>query len=861
MSRRQSPVNPRPQAAIRPSPRAGSPAADVIQSAWQSFSRGEHGRAEQLSRSILAAAPHHAGASTLLGIILAQSRRTDEAAQLLGRAAALLPNDPSAQNNYGNVLRDLAQHDGALSAYERALALQPDYADAHYNRALVLQDLGRFEDAVAGYDRTLVLEPSHPAVHNNRGAALQALGRFEDAVAAYDRAIMVKPSHAAAHNNRGTALLALQRLEEALASHDRALVLQPSLAEAHNNRGVALRQLGRLEEAVTSFDRAIAAAPEHVQAHNNRGVVLKELNRLADALASYERAIALRADYAEAHNNRGLALRQLGRLEEAAESFAKALAAKPCYPEALLNHGATLHDLRRFHEALASHERALALKSDYAEVYLNQGHTLHELRRTDEALASYERALALSPAEKCLRGTCQHARMHICDWRGIESERKALAVAIESGRAVISPFRVLSLFDSPALQRRAAAIWACEEFQTGLTRLPALMSHPRHDRIRIGYFSADFRNHAVSALAAELFETHDRSGFEVTAFSLGPDAKKDELRGRVERGFDRFVSVFGQSDEEIAALTRSLEIDIAVDLGGYTQDARPRIFALRAAPIQVSYLGYLGTLGADFMDYMLADEVLVPREQRRHYAERIAYLPSYQANDSRRAVSDRSFSRAELGLPAEGFVFCCLNANYKITPETFACWMRILAAVPGSTILLLAGSQPARQSLRQHATECGVDPKRLVFAGRLPYADYLARYRVADLFLDTLPYNAGATASDALWAGLPVLTCAGEAFAARMGASLLTAAGLPELITTDYSGYECLAIELAQQPDRLAGIRVRLAEARASALLFDTRRLTRSLETLFRRMYDRHRLGLLPEHLLLEPPVLASRPA
>jgi protein O-GlcNAc transferase len=857
MNRRQSPARPRPQSAMRPAAVAGGFRPDALQAAWGCFGRGERGQAESLCRSLLAGAPDHAGASSLLGIILAQSQRTEEAARLLGRAAALLPDDPSAHNNYGNVLRDLGRHALALSAYERALALQPDYADAHYNRALALQGLGRFEEAVAGYDRTLVLNPSHAAVYNNRGAALQALGRLEDAVASYDRAITLKPDYAGAYNNRGAALFALQRIEEALASHERALALQPDLAGAHNNRGVALRKLGRLEEAAASFDRAIAAAPEYAPAHDNRGVVLKELHRPAEALASYERAIALGPQYAEAHNNRGLVLRELGRLEEAAACFAKALAANACYPEALLNHGATLHDLRRFHEALASHERALALKSDYAEVYRNQGHTLHELRRTDEALASYERALALTPSEKFLRGTVQHARMHICDWRGIEPERAALTVSIEAGRAVISPFRVLSLFDSPALQRRAAAIWAREECRTGLTRLPPLKPHPRHERIRVGYFSADFRNHAVSALAAELFETHDRSGFEITAFSLGPDAQ-GALRGRIERAFDRFVPVFGQSDEEIAALARRLEIDVAVDLGGYTQDARPRIFALRAAPIQVSYLGYLGTLGADFMDYLLADEVIVPREQRRHYAERIAYLQSYQANDGRRAVSDRTFTRADLGLPADGFVFCCLNANYKITPETFASWMRILAAAPGSTLLLLAGSQPARQNLKQHAIESGIDPSRLVFAGKVPYEDYVARYRVADLFLDTLPYNAGATASDALWAGLPVLTCAGESFAARMGASLLTAVGLPELIATDCRGYERLAIELAGQPDRLAGIRAKLADARSSTLLFDTRRLVRGLETLFTRMYDRHRLGLLPEHLLLEPPQPAS---
>ncbi len=852
MSRRQSPARSGPQSAVRT--RTAPPPPEAIQKAWESFSRGERDQAESLCRSILDSQPDHAGALVLLGIIFAQSRRSEQAAQLLGLAAARLPNDPSVHNNYGNVLRDLGRHVSALTSYERALAIKPDYVEAHYNRAVVLQDLRRFEDAIAGYDQTLAFKPGYASAHNNRGAALQELGRCEAALASYDQAIVLKPDYAAAHNNRGTALAKLQRFEQALASYERALTVQPDFADAHNNRGAAQRELNRLEEAAASFERAVAARPDHAEAHNNRGVALRELDRPQEALASYDRAIALKPDYAEAYNNRGVALRDLRRLTEAQASFGQALDLKPEYPAALLNQGGTLHELRRFHEALASHERVLALKSDYADAYRNQALTLQELARPDEALASYERALALAPTAKFLLGTCQHARMRICDWTGFDSGLAALTAAIEGNRTAITPFPALALFDSPRLQRKVAARWAREECQPKRS-LPPLRGHPAHGKVRVGYFSADFRNHAVSALAAELFELHDRSRFELNAFSLGPDVR-DELRARVEPAFDRFIPLHDRSDEQVAALARSLEIDIAVDLGGYTQHARPRIFALRAAPIQVSYLGFLGTTGADFMDYLLADESLVPREQRRHYAERIAYLPSYQANDTKRPVADRVFTRAELGLPGSGCVFCCFNASYKITPETFASWMRILTATPGSTLLLLAESAAARLNLRREAATAGVDPARLVFAGRVPYGDYLARYRAADLFLDTLPYNAGTTASDALWAGLPVLTCAGDSFAARMGASLLTAVGLPELIAYDRPTYERLAIELAREPVRLAGIRGKLTATRASTALFDTPRLARSIEALYLRMYERQRLGLLPEHLLLEPPEL-----
>ncbi|HEY2591267.1 MAG TPA: hypothetical protein VGI35_06715, partial [Steroidobacteraceae bacterium] len=425
-----------------------------------------------------------------------------------------------------------------------------------------------------------------------------------------------------------------------------------------------------------------------------------------------------------------------------------------------------------------------------------------------------------------------------------------LSGAIERGRCVLRPFAALSLFDSPSLQRKVAGIWARETCRPA-KRLGPVRRHRWHEKVRVGYFSADFRNHAVSILAAELFERHDRRRFELTAFAVGPDIR-DEVRTRVEAAFDRFIPAFDRSDEEVAALARHLEIDIAVDLGGYTQHARPGIFARRAAPIQVGYLGYLGTMGADFMDYLIADQIIVPPERRRHYAEKIAYLSSYQVNDSKRHAAARAFSRAELGLPSTGFVFCCFNANYKINPEMFASWMRILTAVPGSVLFLLGGSPAAERNLREHAERSGMEPARLVFGGKLPYADYLARYRAADLFLDTLPYNAGTTASDALWMGLPVLTCAGEAFSARMGASLLTAVGLPELITVDRSHYERLAVELATRPDALAAIGRRLEEARSGAALFDTTRFTGELEALYERMYRRHHLGLLPEHLAPE---------
>lgn len=783
---------------------------------------------------------------SLLGIILAQSRRSAEAASLLEQVAARSPQDAAAHNNYGNVLRDLGRYSKALGCYDRAIAILPDYPDAHYNRGVTLHDLCRDEEALASYERAINLKPDYASAWNNRGATLRSLGRPEEALANYARAIAIQPAYAEAHNNCGVTLHELGRYEEAVASYERALAARPDYADAHNNCGASLHKLGRLEEALASHERVIAIKPDDAESHNGRGVILTELERFEEALESYARAIAIDPEYAEAYSNRGTALRALKRHAEALASYERTLALEPSYVNALRNKGAALVELKRFQEALACYERGLALRPD-VEFYAAQAAVLHELKRTEEAVECYERVRALAPDAGFLLGTCRHARMHVCDWTDFEGDVARLAEGIEQGRPVAKPFPVLSLLDSPALQRKAADTWLRLECSPR-ARLPPLARYPRHERIRVGYFSADLRNHAVALLTAELFETHDRSRFELTAFSLGPDVR-DALRARIEPTFDRFLTVGGQSDHEIAALARRLEIDIAVDLGGYTGDARPRILALRTAPVQVSYIGYLGSMGGDFMDYLIADPVIIPRELRAHYAEKIAYLPSYQANDSKRMVADRIFTRAELGLPPEGFVFCCFNASWKITPDTFASWMRILSAVPGSVLLLLAGTPVVERNLRRQAVALGISPERLVFGGILTFENYLARYRSAGLFLDTSPYNAGTTGSDALWAGLPVLTHVGSAFAARVGASLLTAVGLPELIAPDRAAYERLAIELAQQPERLAQIRNRLAQNRATCTLFDSRRFTGSLEALYERMYLRQQAGLPPEHL------------
>jgi len=867
-------------------PQAREPFPAAIQAKFERgfllHRQGKLVEAEHLYVEVVQLNPTHFDALHFLGVIALQTGRTQRSVDLITKAIGLKPGHAEAYNNRGNGFFELKRMQDALASYDKAIALKPDYADAYNNRGNGFFELKRMRDALASYDKAIALKPGYSEAYNNRGNALKDLKRLDEALASYDKAIALKPDYAEAYNNRGNALCELKRLEDALVSYDKAIGLKSGQAEAYNNRGYALFELKRLDDALANYERAIALKPDYAEAYTNRGNALFELKRLDDALANYERAIALKPDYAEAYNNRGNALFELKRLDDAlanyeraialkpdyAEayynrgnalfklkplegalaSYDKAIALKPGYAEAYNNRGNALFEVKRLDDALASYDKAIALKPDYAEAYGNRGNALSEMKRLEDALASYDKAIALKPDYEFLFGTLLHTKMQICDFTDAESQFAQISKQIIRGEKVSTPFPILAISSSLKVQRKAAEIWVSKRHPISAA-LPALTKRARREKIRLGYFSADFRNHAVCCLIADLIEKHDRSNFETIAFSFGP-AQKDEMRTRMEAAFDQFIDIRNQPDKGSALLSRKMEIDIAIDLGGFTLFSRPDIFALRAAPIQVNYLGYPGTMGADYIDYIIADPILIPEDSKRHYCEKIVYLPnSYQVNDTKRSISDKTFTRGELGLPPTGFVFCCFNNNYKITPRVFDRWMRILKQVEGSVLWLFEGNEKAAGNLRKEALARGVNAEQLIFAKRLPLDEHLARHCSADMFLDTLPYNAHATACVALWAGLPVLTCLGETFAGRVAASLLNAIHLPELITTTPEAYETLAIELATNADRLAEIKQRLAKNRLTTPLFDTNLFTKHIEAAYAAMYERYHADLAPSHI------------
>lgn len=738
----------------------------------------------------------------------------------------------------------------ARRIFEELVERQPDNADALNALGVISGQSSDPQQAIQYFDRVLAAQPDNFGAHCNRGLALKQLLQPEAALVNFDRAIAINPGDAVVHYNRAETYRELGRSEECLSGYERAQALNPAWAQPFYRRGGLLQELGLFVEAIASFDVTLAIAPDHVNAHLNRAFLLAQLRRHEEALAGYDRLAALRPDVPGIHLFRGNLLKELNRREEAAAAYARAIELNPIYPEAYANRGIVLYDLGLVEEALASYDRAVELKPDYAEAYFNRAYVLRSIKRFDAASADYERAARLSPGIDFLPGVRMETRLQTCDWTEFDSLLAEITAGVESGRPVSHPFNLLGLVDSPSLQLEAARIWmsrACPADDS----LGPIPRRARTERLRIGYFSPDFREHPTCRLLAELIETHDRSRFDVLGFSFGPDTD-DEARTRLSAAFDQFTDVDAVSNRDVASLARRLEVDIAIDLSGYTHNGRPGIFALRAAPIQVSYLGYLGTLGASYMDYIVADPVVVTPESEARFTEKIAYLPdTFQVNDRKRRIAARVFTRDELGLPPVGFVFSCFNTSYKILPATFSSWMRILNRVPLSVLFLVAGDPALEANLRGYATRHRIDPRRLVFADRLPPDQYLARFRAADLFLDTLPYNAGATASDALWAGLPVITLAGESFAGRIAASLLKAVGLPELITTSRDAYEDLAVALASDPFRLRKIRSKLADMGPRSALFDTDRSTRNLESAFIAMRERYVTGLPPDHIRL----------
>lgn len=734
---------------------------------------------------------------------------------------------------------------GALALFDQVLRVQPRHALGLVNRGICLIHLGDCARAIESLSLALPEAPRAPEIYLNRGMAHSRLGHCDAALADYDAAITLRPAYLEAVFNRAVVLATIGRTEEAVAGYGRVLDLQPTHAEALCNRALAFVGLERFAAALSDADHAVSLAPSLAEAHNNRGLALRHMLQLDEALDSFERAIALRPNFAAARINRGWVLLSLGRPTEALRSLEAALELQPESIEALNHLGAVFKTLGRREESLASLQRALTLDPRCADALGNLGVLMLEAHRYPQAIDYLQRLRVLAPDHDYAQGNLLEAQLRCCDWTEYAARCAAVAAAIAQKRRAIRPFSALTVIDDPALQLLCSRLFAQHEFSAAAAA-PAPQRRQPRPRIRIAYVSGDLRDHAVCYLTAGMFERHDRRHFEIIAISLQPDPGS-AIGSRVRRAVDEFIDVSASSDLQVASLMRDLSVDIAVDLSGYTGAGRAGIFVHRAAPIQVNYLGFPATMGIGCMDYLIADDFLIPQPERVHYAEQVVYLPhSFQANDDRRHIDPDGPSRLECGLPPQGRVLCSFSSSYKLTPSVFEIWLRLLGAHPDCVLWLVGDNERAEENLRHAALARGIAPDRIVFARVLPYASHLARLRLADLCLDTLPFNGGTTASDALWAGVPLLTCSGSALASRMAGSLLRAVGLAELTTYSLEDYESLALRLLADPPLLAGLRARLAANRSTAPLFDTPRFCRGIEAAYSEMWRRYLRGEAP---------------
>ncbi len=783
------------------------------------------------------------------GLKLKQAQLFDLAISCFNDAINLDPNFSQAYYERGNTYFDQLQFEAAVASYNEAIRVDPHYIPAYLNKGIGLQNLGRLDLAVQDYQALTEIDPLHLQAYLNLAGVFNSLGQFELAIAAYDQAIISAPQDSRAYNSRGEIHKHLKQFAAAIQSFDRAIEINPNFALAHYNRGNTFFDLLEFDKAVSSYDRAIEADPIHAGAYMNRGIGLQNLARYAAAVQSYDKAIEINPEYVDAYLNRGNAFFSLKEYATAIQSYDDVIRFRPQDHLPYIKKADAYKELKQFELAHECINKAIDIKSDCAEAYCIQGHIYKEQKEFALSIASYNKAIELNPEYPFLYDIRLLAKLDISDWDDIENQIEVLRGRISKGERQASTFPPLASMDDPQIHKEVNELWSKHVYPE-VEIYPPMQKYGPHEKIRVAFVSADFRNHPVSQLTINLFESFDKERFEITAFALGPEST-DDITMRLKAAFDRFIWVDGLSDEEVAKLSRDLEIDIAVDLGGYTANCRTGIFARRAAPVQMTYLGYPSTTGAPYFDYLVSDETIIPEDSRKFYSEKIAYVPVYQVND-KKPISDKIFSRSEFGLPENSVVFCCFNNPYKITPDVFDIWTDILKSVDGSVLWFYEKYEITSINLRKEAIKRGIDPERLIFAKYMnSMEEHLARYALADLFLDTLPYNAHTTAGDALWAGLPVLTRLGNSFAARVAGGLLRAVGIPELVTSSIEEYRNLAIRLAKSPHELKAIRDKLAFKKLASPLFNAQEFSRNFEKTLVRIYERYQFDLPPDHIEL----------
>lgn len=796
--------------------------------------------------------PHASGRDPLArdfseAVKLLRAGDLEKSAAAHERVLSRAPDHAPSLLNLGLIAFKNRARSEAIDYIRRSLDSDPNSREGWLNLAIVLGESRRLEEAIAACRQCLSLNPDDARAHTVLGSLLKATRNIPEAIAAYKAALAVNPDQPSVLVNMAKLLLKTGQAGEAMTFCRRALELAPDFADARTLEQQILNEGGDLEASVASIASQTEDPSELARLYDQLAQSLRGQRRFREAIAVQRRALAYAPENADYHFNLAAALDGAGQRRDALTAYQQALAIVPDHASGYTKVGILLRKMDLYEGAISAFRETVRLDPEHGNGHYQLAITLKQMNRLDEAREALDRAVACTPESVIVRFERIHLMRMSCDWNGLEEEERCAIEMRRSSQAPAAPFLLL-----PLETTRTDQLSAGHRF-TEMLAVPAssrFRAYPNTskpgERIRIGYLSADFNRHATAMLLAEVLEKADRNRFELVGYCFSQDDESD-LRARVKAAFDRFVEIRGMSDEDAARKIHDDGIDILVDLKGYTLDARTAILAMKPAPIQVNYLGYPGSMGGDFMDYIVGDAVITPMAHQPDYSEQIVQLPTcYQPNDRKREISDAPMSRAEQGLPEDAFVFCSFNNNYKIGPAMFRTWMRLLSRVPGSVLWVLVKNPVCRANLLSEAEASGIDPARIVFAKVLPTPEHLARHRLADLFLDTSPCNAHTTASDALWAGLPVVTLMGETFAGRVAASLLSAMGLDELIAETPDAYEALALSLAQDASKLAAIRQKIAEGRDRSPLFDSTGYTRNLELAFENMVTIMRSGEAP---------------
>ncbi|MDC1047104.1 tetratricopeptide repeat protein [Alphaproteobacteria bacterium] len=703
-----------------------------------------------------------------------------------------------------------------------------------------LKSLGNIKQSIIAFKKVTELNPEYADGHNNLGVIFQEQGYLVDSIKSFKKALFLNPNYSQAYNNLGIVYRQMDQLQKAADNIRKAISLNPNYAEAYNNLATTLKDQGKTNEAIKFFKKALSLKPNYAEAYYNMGNVYQQMNEFKIATKLYMNAIHSNPNYAEAYNNLATTLKDQGKTNEAIKFFKKALSLKPNYAEAYYNMGKIQKEKNKYEEAINFYNKALFLKSDYVDAYYNIAIIFQEQGKLEEAINYFNKALLIKPNYEKAQAQKLYQKAKICDWDNIKEDKKIINKLGKSNNA-IPPFTMLSLEDNPDNHLLRSKLYAKKNLNQKKIPLKKDAYFFENKRLRIGYFSADFQNHATMYLMADIFEKYNREEFKVYVYSFGKSLDSDVIRQKLKNSVDVFRDVIDLDEKNIALLSRQDKIDIAIDLKGYTRDSRPKIFAYRAAPIQINFLGYPGTIGADFMDYIIADTVIIPDNKRNSYSEKKIYLPfTYQPNSYSVSAVRKNFSKSEMKLPEKGFVFCCFNNSYKISLNEFNIWMRLLKRVEGSVLWLMGSNKWAENNLCKKAEKLGVKSNRLIFANKLPYSDHLARCKLGDLFLDTFNINAHTTASDVLCAGMPLITKIGEGFAARVASSILNALGLPELITKSEEEYEALIFELATSSEKLLKIKKKLSENILTNPLFNSEMFIKYLEDGYKQVYQNY---------------------